>query len=152
LKHSAKHAPLKKRHQSKPQAGNQQGYGFSLWGIAWTVLGMMVIAAGTVAVLEFFVWNKVPPALVGKWKIEDGPLAGGTFEFSRNGDMAVKDKNQKGVSQLKAKAVLEGKTIVTTSSNPLTREQLIHTSTVRELTATTLVIELESGDVLKMVR
>ena len=66
--------------------------------------------------------------------------------------MAVKDKNQKGVSQLKAKAVLEGKTLVTTSSNPLTREQLVHTSTVRELTATTLVIELESGDVLKMVR
>src|SRR5262249_13444916 len=88
MKLSARLTALKKQKQSKPrQAGSGQRPGgrFSRWGLAWLALGLMAAGAGTLAALELFVWNKVPPALVGTWEVEEGPQYGGTFAFSRTG-------------------------------------------------------------------
>src|SRR5262245_12365588 len=57
----------------------------------WILLGLVLVLAGvgTLAWYEHFVWNKVPPELVGLWEVNEGPQQGGTFEFLRDGTMAV---------------------------------------------------------------
>jgi uncharacterized protein (TIGR03066 family) len=115
-------------------------------------LGLMVAGAATLAVFEFFIWNKVPPALVGTWKVQEGSKGGGTFEFSRNGTLLVHLKDPKNDFNLKARAVVQGKTLQTTTYNPQTLQEQTHTSTIVELTARSLILEFENGEVLKMVR
>src|SRR5579862_2637496 len=150
---SSKLAALKKQQAAKRAKANparHQGGESPLWRWAWALMGLLVAGAGTLAVFEFFVWNKIPPALVGKWQVEEGPEGTGTFAFSRNGTLLVQLKNQKSDYNLKAKAVVKGKTLVTTSTNPLTQQEQIRTSTIRELTAHSLILEFESGDILRM--
>jgi hypothetical protein len=65
------------RKQGKP--GPLQGGKFTRWHWAVLGLGLLLAAGGTWAALEFFVWNKLPPALVGKWEVQGGPMSGGTF-------------------------------------------------------------------------
>jgi uncharacterized protein (TIGR03066 family) len=123
-----------------------------LWWLAWLGLGLVVAGAGTLAVLEFLIWNKVPPALVGTWEVEEGPQYGGTFTFARNGNLVIHLKNQRSDYTIRARAVVEGKTLLTTTYNPQTREEETHTITILELTAHSLVLELDNGEVLKFVR
>jgi hypothetical protein len=52
---------------------------------------------------------------------------------------------------LKSRAVVDGKTLLTTAYNPQTFREETHASTILELTAGTLVLELENGDVLRLV-
>jgi uncharacterized protein (TIGR03066 family) len=120
----------------------------------WLLLGLCLVVAGgaTWAVFEFFIWNKVPPELVGRWEVEGGPLAGGTFDFSRDGTLEVRHRQQGTQTHLNGRAAVDGKTLLTTTKNPVTKREETHRSTIRELTPDSLVLELEQGEVLRLVR
>jgi hypothetical protein len=136
--------------QSKP--GRPQAGKFTHWHWAMLGLGLLLAGGGTWAALEFFVWNKLPPALVGKWEVQGGPLSGGTFQFFRNGTLETRLKKDKTYFKLRASAAVEGKTLLTTTQDPQTAREQTRKSTIRELTADSLAIELEDGAVLKMAR
>jgi uncharacterized protein (TIGR03066 family) len=146
---------MKRRHQAhQPKQRDRRPtggiLGLPLW--LWLAFVVTVAGGGTLAVFELFVWNKVPPELVGQWDVEGGPLSGGTFDFSRNGDLEMRVKKQGKEISLKGRVVVEDKTLLTTTRNGLTGQEETTKSTIRELTARSLIIELESGDVLKMAR
>src|SRR5262249_1598409 len=69
------------RLQEGPRPGSRQGGPLSLPRWAWLALGLLLAGGGTLAVFEFFIWNKLPPGLAGKWVVQGGPMSGGTFEF-----------------------------------------------------------------------
>ena len=157
MKHLSKRAlaTLKQRKQKQETArkpGRQRGKTFTRWH--WAVLGLSLLLAGggTWAALEFFVWNKLPPALVGKWEVQGGPMSGGTFQFFRNGTLETRHKKDQTYSMLRASVAVEDKTLLTTTQDSQTGREQTRKSTIRELTAISLAIELEDGAVLKMVR
>ncbi|HMF16209.1 MAG TPA: hypothetical protein VKE98_03340 [Gemmataceae bacterium] len=118
----------------------------------WVLVGLILIlgGVGTLFVFEFFVWTRVPPALVGVWEINEGPPKGTTFDFDRNGDMELIPNFGNGKSR-KARVIVRDKTLVMSEPDRTGKELKIE-YTIRELTADTLILELENGDVLKMVR
>jgi hypothetical protein len=148
-------ATLKQRRQTiqkKDKPGRPKGGKFTRWHWAVLGLGLLLVGGGTWAALEFFVWNKLPPALVGKWEVQGGPMSGGTFQFFRNGTLETRHKKDQTYSMLRASVAIEGKTLLTTTQDPGTGREQTRKSTIRELTANFLAIELEDGAVLKMVR
>jgi uncharacterized protein (TIGR03066 family) len=139
--------------QAQPQSIPPTAGGLRRWRWPLLALGLVVLAGGgTLGFLHFFVWNKVPAALVGQWEVTEGPMAGGTFAFSRDGTLAIHAGAQGKDLTVNAQAVVEGKILLTISQDPQTGQEQTRTSTIRELTPTTLVLELEKGQVLRMAR
>jgi uncharacterized protein (TIGR03066 family) len=120
------------------------------WGLL--ALWLFLAAGGAWAALELVVWNRLPPELVGKWQVKEGPMAGGAFYFSRSGTLEIHGNNQGRYYTLKGRVALEGKNLLTTTQNPRSQQDETRTSVIQELTANSLILELESGEVLKMVR
>jgi hypothetical protein len=154
MKLSFQLATLKQRKQTKqPEAkpGPQNGGTWTRLRWDWLALCLILGVGGTLAVFEFYIW-KVPPELVGKWQVEEGPEYGGTFRFFRNGALAVHLKTKKTDFFLKGHVTVEDKTLRTTTQNPLTKLEETRASTIRELTAESLILEFENGEVLRLVR
>jgi len=145
---SSRLAALKKRKPSPAKPSNQKAGKFGLPSWAWSVLGLLLVGGGTLAVFEFFIWNKVPAALVGTWDVKAGSLSGGTFEFSRDGTLRMKHQR----ADAKWRVAVEGKTILMTTQSAHTGAEATQRGIIHELTPTSLVLELDKGEVLKMVR
>src|SRR5262249_11704509 len=146
---------LQKRQHAKharTKSGQTRGRRFGLPMWAWLVLGVLLAGGGTLAVLEFLVWNRVPPELVGKWRVEQGSEFSGTFDFSRDGRLDVRLTAQGRDIQLKSRASVRGKTLRTTPENASGRPEETREWTILELTADSLILEMENGQTLKMVR
>ena len=124
--------------------------GLPIW--VWVAFALIVAGSGTLAVFELAYWNDVLPELVGTWDVEEGPLAGGVFRFSRNGNLEIRLQQKGKETQLDGHVVVDDKTLRTTTRAPLSGQEETTQSIIRELTARTLILELESGDVLKMGR
>jgi hypothetical protein len=124
--------------------------GLPVW--VWLAFVAIVAGAGTLAVFEWVYWKDVPPELVGTWDVEEGPLAGGIFRFSRNGNLEMRLKQKGKEIQLNGQVAVVDKTLRTKTRAPLSGQEETTKSIIRELTARTLILELESGDVLKMGR
>jgi hypothetical protein len=155
MKLASKLAALKQRkqqQQTERRAGHDQGGKPGRW--RWTVLalGLFVVGGGTFVVLKFFIWNQLPAELVGKWVVQQGPLAGGTFEFFPNGTLETRIKSEGEQFALKARVTVEDKILRTTTQDPQTRREQTRKSIIRELSANALVLELEDGQMLQMVR
>jgi uncharacterized protein (TIGR03066 family) len=115
-------------------------------------LALVLAGLSALAVYESFVWTKVPPELVGLWEIDEGPRKRGTFEFAREGTMEVHlTSNKKHVSH-KTRVAVKDRTMTFAAQGFLAPENSPSECTIRELTADTLVLELERGDVLELVR
>ncbi len=112
----------------------------------------MLAGGGTWGVLELFVWNQVPANLVGKWEVQGGPMNGGTFEFSQKGTVLIRTNNAGNDVSFTARASVRNKTLYTTTYNPETQRSETRRNIIRELTENSLILELESGEILKMVR
>jgi hypothetical protein len=151
MKLSSRLARLKlqkvKENPSAPSKRKQAQGALKNWVALIVCLAFAV--GGTWAALEIFVWQKLPAALVGAWEIQGGPMQGGMFEFRGDGTLTI-SSNQG--PEMKARAAVEGKTLLTTTRNPGALRDETRKSTIQELTPTSLVLELERGDVLKMVR
>jgi hypothetical protein len=115
-------------------------------------LGLLLAVVGTWAVLEFVLWNQVPAALVGTWQVTEGPMAGGTFTFSRRGTVAIHAHGEGTNFAVNARVVVAGKVLLTVSQDPQTGQEQTRKSTIQELTASSLVLRLENGEVLRMAR
>jgi hypothetical protein len=123
-------------------------FGASTWVLLG--LGLALGGVGDLAVRDFLI--KIPPELVGFWEIQEGPQKDGTFEFFRNGTLEVRLPAKKKDILHKTQVSVHDKTLVMTTKDPISREETKNEGVIRELTANTLILELEKGDVLKMVR
>jgi hypothetical protein len=152
MKLSARMAKLRKRKPAHAAADSRPPFAVS--ASTWVLLGLCLAlgGVGTLAVYEFFIWTKVPPELVGLWEVDEGPQKGGTFEFFRDGTMEVLLKAKGKTVTHKTQVSVRGKTLFMTTRDPLTREESTNEGMIRELTRDTLIVELERGDVLKMMR
>jgi hypothetical protein len=151
MKQHSRLAKLKQQKQRKPATPGpnpQRGRaGGPRW--VWVALALLLLAgAGTWAVLEFVIWNKVPPELVGTWEVQTGSLAGGTFEFSRDGALRMRHLK----ADVKWRVTVDGKTLQMTTHGAHTKEERTQGGVIQELTPHSLIIELEKGEALKMVR
>lgn len=150
MKNGSVHTKTRQQPARRDQRIGQGVLGLPLW--VWLAFVVIVTAGGTLAAFELIIWNKVPPELVGTWDVECGPLLGGTFDFSRNGKLQMRFKQQGKEISLTASVAVKGRTLLTTTHEPLTGKEETNKSIIRELTARTLIIELDSGDVLKLGR
>src|SRR5262245_57139713 len=154
MKLSEKLQHLKQERAAKQAGAKSGGVSGMFAASTWVLLGLILLLGGvaTLAYLEFFVWNKIPPALAGLWEVEEGPRKGGTFEFFRKGVMEVHLKDRKKAVTHKTRVAVRDKTLLITAQDPKTGDETTNEGTIRELTADTLILELERGDVLRMVR
>jgi hypothetical protein len=155
MKLSSQLARLKRQKQTQqPPATPFRSRGGKVPLRRWALLALCLVlaAGGTWGVLRYFVWNKVSSELVGTWEVTEGPMAGGTFAFSRDGSLAIHADAQGTNYDVKARATVVGKFLVTTSQDPQSGQEQTRKNTIRELTAASLVLELEGGQVLRMVR
>jgi uncharacterized protein (TIGR03066 family) len=120
----------------------------------WAVLAAsLLVAAGTAwATAEFFVLNHLPSELVGKWVVEGGPQDGATFDFYRNGSMEghINVNGREGI--VKARLRVDGKVLLSTTTNPHTRQDETRVQTIKTITQSQLVLEDDRGQVLQMTR
>jgi hypothetical protein len=145
----------KQTHQPKrpqPKPVRREGRKWTRWHWGLLALWLLLAAGGTWAVMELVVWNKLPPELVGRWQVKEGPMAGGAFHFFRYGTLEILGVNQGRYYTLKGRVAVEGKNLLTTTQNPRSQQDETRKSVIQELTANTLILELESGEVLKLAR
>jgi len=145
---SSKLAALKNRKQAQLATRDQKSRQRSWPRWRWLFASLLLVTGSTLAVFEFFIWNKVPPALVGMWEVQAGSLSGGTFEFSRNGALRMRHKN----ADVAWRVVVEGKNLLMSTQSALTGIEATQRGVIQELTPNSLVLELEKGEALKMVR
>jgi len=151
MKLSAKLARLKLQKMKATKTIPSQAKGGKVARRKWVVpvLCLVLAIGGTWAVLEFFVWHRMPVALVGTWEVQAGPLQGGTFQFLPDGTLTIRSNDG---PEMKAHVAVEGKNVLTTTQNPVTLRDETRTSTIQELTQNSLILELERGDVLHLSR
>jgi uncharacterized protein (TIGR03066 family) len=118
----------------------------------WMVLGLVLIAsiAGTWALLEFVIWNRLPSELVGRWEVVHGSPEG-NFEFFRDGRMKGQVNNKGYAQNFDAIVRVEGDKIYSTTKAP---NGLDHVSvlTIHTLTRNELVVVDQEGKVMKLAR
>jgi len=154
---------MKRLAELKKQAGNKAGalsqssrvtepFPFRRW--AFLGLLLLLAGAGTWAVFEFVIWNKVPAELVGKWEITEGPkeYAEASFRFFRNGYMEGRVNVGEHLNIIKSTIRVRGKNIIVTSKHPKTGEETVQVQKIRILTESDLVVEDGNGNLLKMKR
>lgn len=149
--------PSRKHHGHPTRQPNRQPAAPASPGMGWkrpVLLGVAVLLAfaGTWAVFELVIWNKLPAQLVGKWVVMDGPQEGATFDFFRNGTMVgtVNIQGREGI--VKATVRVEGDKIFSTTRNPGTGLDDTRVQTIRSLTDIELVVEDGQGKQLRMRR
>ncbi len=98
------------------------------------------------------VWARVPPELVGKWVVREGPQEGATFDFHRGGTMVGHVNAGGNEAIVKARIRVQDKAIYSTTTNPHTGHEDTMVLNIRALTARDLVVEDPQGQVLKMER
>jgi hypothetical protein len=154
MKLSYKLQRLKRQKSSMQAAPKSERAGRWFAPSTWVLLGLCVIlaAVATLALFDFVVGTKIPPELVGLWEVQEGPQQGGTFEFFRSGTMEVHLVSKKREVTHKTRVAVKDKTLMMFTKDPLRRQATSNESIIRELTADTLILELEKGDVLRMVR
>jgi hypothetical protein len=116
------------------------------------MLCLLLAAGGAWAVFELVVWNRLPAELVGMWVVEGGSQDGATFEFSRSGALEAHLDNKGMERILKAGVAVKDRTLFVTTQNPHTLQDETRSCLIRELTARTLILEFEKGEVFHMAR
>ena len=119
----------------------------------WILISTCLFLAATTA---FAAWDyfhcKLPPEIVGKWVVEEGPQFGGSFEFFRSGSLVIRLKNKEKEFVHRIHVTLEDKALVSDERRPGNFLHPISTYVIQELTPTNLILEFEEGEVLKMTR
>jgi uncharacterized protein (TIGR03066 family) len=115
-------------------------------------VAVAVVFAASFAVFEFVLPGRIPPELVGEWRVVDGAQSGMTLEFKRNGTMTGKALVNGKEHAIEGEAEVSGNTLRTTTTNPFTKKSETGTQTIVVLTATELVTEDASGTKITMKR
>ena len=115
-------------------------------------LCLLLAAGGTWAFMEFVVWNKLPPELVGKWVVQGGEQDGATFDFYRNGTMVGRINNRGMEGVIDARVAVDGELLLITTQNPRTKGDETKKHTIKTLNGQQLVLQDEQGNVFRMER
>lgn len=115
-------------------------------------LVLLLVAGGTWALMEFVVWNKLPPELVGTWEVVGGPQDGAIFDFRRNGSLVAKVNDRGMVGTTYATVRIEDNKIYSTSNHPTTGYESTSVMVIQKLTAEEFVVEDSQGKLWKMSR
>jgi uncharacterized protein (TIGR03066 family) len=120
----------------------------------WAVLlGVFaLVAGGNWFLLEYVVWNRLPPVLVGKWVVVGGEQDGATFDFYRSGAMVGKINVGGREGIVNARVRLEGDKLYSTTRNPHTGADETRVQTIRTLTDRLFVLEDDRGKRFSMER
>jgi uncharacterized protein (TIGR03066 family) len=123
-------------------------------GLRWLLAGVCILlTAGTTwAVFEYFVWNRLPSELVGKWVVEGGEQDGATFDFYRNGTMTGRINVQGKEGIIDARVRVVNHTLYITTLNPHSGSHERRTQDIESLTRTQLVLVDENGTRFQMAR
>jgi uncharacterized protein (TIGR03066 family) len=142
----------KTNNQPQPQASNANPTRFSpsKWFVALIVIAL--VAGSAFAIFTLVLPDKVPPELIGAWRVVDGPLGGMTLEFRRDGAMTGKAMVAGEERELEGTAEVVGTTLRTTTKNPFTNRAETGTQTIVSLTETELVTQDTEGMRVKMTR
>ena len=117
-------------------------------------MALVVILAfgGTWTFFELVVWARIPPELVGKWVVKEGPQEGATFDFFRGGTMVGRVNAGGNEAIVNARVRVEDKTIYSTTTNPHTGREDTMVLMIRTLSPRELIVEDQQGQLLKMAR
>src|SRR5262249_4086439 len=103
----------------------------ALWRHKW-VLGLALVALAfgtTFSVFEFVLPGRIPPELVGEWRVVGGQMDGATFEFRRDGTMIGRLTADGKEGLIEGTAEVVGTKLRTTTTNPFTRKAETGTQT-----------------------
>jgi uncharacterized protein (TIGR03066 family) len=125
-----------------------------LWLPRWLLVALCiaVVAGVSFAVFELVLPGRIPPELVGRWRVVGGPTDGMTLEFRRNGTMLGKATIDGKDGVIEGTAEVTDNTLRTTTTNPFTGKGETGRQTIVTLTETDLVTEDARGNQVKMVR
>jgi hypothetical protein len=155
MKLLAQLAKMKQQKQAKATGSRPEDRsGGLLSPSGWVLVFLILLVAGlgTLAFFEFRVWNKVPPALAGLWEVSEGPRQGDTFEFFRTGTLeTILNAKGKYITH-RARVALKDKSLWITTPNRHDTGEESHQVIIRELTARSLILEFEKGQVLRLAR
>jgi hypothetical protein len=138
-----------------PAASTDQPRPARRW-FAWLLILTCLVGGGvtTYFLLEFFIWPRIPSALVGQWRAQDG-IQDVTLEFLPNGAFKARAKVAGKEGVVHARAQLDDaneKVLHIISVNPETGKEVKKTHIIRALTEQELVMEDPTGGVSKFVR
>jgi uncharacterized protein (TIGR03066 family) len=120
----------------------------------WALLALCLVVAcgGTWAIMEYYVWNRLPSALVGKWVIVGGDQDGATFDFYPNGTMIGNVNVNGNEHRIDAQVAVEENSLFITTKHPKTGQVDTRTQTIKTLNAKELVLQDEKKNVFRMER
>jgi uncharacterized protein (TIGR03066 family) len=140
----------KQPHGEQPKAVAPAGNAGRRWLLM--VLAAAAVALVSFAVFQFLLPGKVPPELVGEWRVVGGRLDGMTLAFQRNGTMTGRAYVNGKENEITGEAVVTGTTLRTTTTNPYTGKEETGTQTIIALTETEFVTEDAQGTRITMKR
>jgi uncharacterized protein (TIGR03066 family) len=120
----------------------------------WLVIvaAAVVVAAASFAIFEFVLPGRIPPELVGEWRVIGGELDGMTLEFNRNGTMRGTAVVNGKRNEIEGEAQVTRTTLRTRTTNPLTGRSETGIQTIVTLTETDLVTEDARGTQITLKR
>lgn len=150
MKHSSKY----KKQTPQPQRLPTPAASTSPMRWLLVCIGVLLTAGATWAFMEFVVWNVLPPELVGKWEVVQGPpeYREAEFEFYRNGKMVGHLNENENLRIMNAQVRIDGNKIYITTTRPSTGEEHVSVQTIRTLNDKEFVVADERGAIMKMMR
>jgi len=125
--------------------------------LAWLLAPVCLMGGGvlTCALIDNVLWPRIPAALVGTWRAQEGPQAGVTLVFQRNGDFQARmEMGDKG-AVVHARAETAGaddKELRIVSTDPKTGKTTTKLHTIKSLTENELVLVDPLGMESRLVR
>jgi uncharacterized protein (TIGR03066 family) len=120
------------------------------WAIGLIIIA--VVAGAAFVAFDLLLPGRIPPQLVGEWRVLGGPMSGMTMEFRRDGTMIGRATVDGKDGLIEGTADVTDKTLRTTTTNPYTRRAETGTQTIVTLTEAEFVTEDSQGTRITMKR
>lgn len=137
---------------SRPVGESPSSRRWSPWRIARALTIVAVVTVSTWLLAERFVLTPLPAALVGSWRVTDGPEKGATFTFHRSGAMEGRFRQGGKDGLVEATVRVSGDRLHSTTRHPQTGRRETRVLRIRALTESELTLEPENGSTLRMSR
>jgi uncharacterized protein (TIGR03066 family) len=146
----ARKAQKAARQTQHHDAGQRRSFRMPRWVIILTVVAL--VAGGSFAAFEFLLPGRIPPELVGHWRVVGGPMDGTIMEFRRSGTMIGKATIDGKDGIIEGTAEVVGNTLRTMTINPFSGRAETGTQTIVTLSESEFVTEDSNGSKVRMTR
>jgi uncharacterized protein (TIGR03066 family) len=147
---AGKHAQANNNPATSPGVSPRRLFGLPKWLVILLVVG--VVAGVSFAAFELLLPARIPPELVGEWRVVEGPLKGMTLEFKRNGAMTGRAVIDGKAGEMDGTAEVDGDILRTTTKNPLSGKRETGSQHIVTLTDTDFVTQDDKGTRVVMRR